>query len=709
MSKYINMVLLSVFGVLSIKYNMGISLYIPFVCYYSYKNIKNLILIIPFSLCSIYFFNINNYIIFILLYISLITILLLIKSKKNLYISIYSIVINSVTYYIYKLTSSIETNIFFDILSLVICPILLLFLIYNNETPNDINKQIKSISYNEFMLAIILSIGSSYFKVFDISITFILSIYFAMYLSSNRYIFSSILFSFIMLFFNQYYLQNEYSLIIIIISFIYLIPNIFSSVVLILLLMYMLFFNTDILNTNIYYLLGIISVIFEILRIFIINKKNDTEVINNVYERTISQIDLEIESFALFLDKITKNISNNEYNEEIGEAISKISFNICNKCSKKSECYKRNKGKIYYYLKNCLMNVTDEFICERSDEVKRYARSLNYNLINKKAYINDLLYPLLNSVSNILKQYKVDHSINTEIDFNILNNLKEGLINYGYSISLFNVIKTFKNDYIIEIGIIGINFYDEKEHIEHVTSHYLKNNSTANLKEIRKNKTYITIIPKTNYDIIYGYGSISKLGNSICGDNYLVKELTNKNFLAVICDGMGKGLNANIISTRTLKLLDELTNTNITGETSLQILNSFYYIQDYQENYTTMDYVQIDRHSGEMVLYKAGATYTYIIHNDGEMEKIENDNLPFGLNELVVTKRINLQDKDLVLLASDGIFDNVINIKEFEDFIKSIKNLEPQKISYELLNYARHTDLVSKDDMSIIALKIKLI
>jgi serine/threonine protein phosphatase PrpC len=66
-----------------------------------------------------------------------------------------------------------------------------------------------------------------------------------------------------------------------------------------------------------------------------------------------------------------------------------------------------------------------------------------------------------------------------------------------------------------------------------------------------------------------------------------------------------------------------------------------------------------------------------------------------------------LKDNDLVLLASDGIFDNVININEFEKFILSIRYLEPQKISYELLNYARHTDLVSKDDMSVIVLKIK--
>ena len=170
---------------------------------------------------------------------------------------------------------------------------------------------------------------------------------------------------------------------------------------------------------------------------------------------------------------------------------------------------------------------------------------------------------------------------------------------------------------------------------------------------------------------------------------------------------MGKGMNANIISSKTLKLLDDITNTNISGETSIQILNSLYYIQDYQENYTTMDYVEIDKNTGEMLLYKAGATYSYVIHDDGSFEKIENEHLPFGLNELIITKKIMLKDNDLVLLASDGIFDNVININEFEKFILSIRSLEPQKISYELLNYARHTDLVSKDDMSVVVLKVK--
>lgn len=707
MSKYINIILLSFFGVLTLKFNMGLTFYIPFVMYYGYKNIKNMILIIPFTLLSLFVFNINNYLIFVILFITAIILLLFFKENKKIYLCLYSIFINIVIFYITKYHNNITNNVYLDILSLIICPILLLFLIYNNQTSHNKNKEIKSIFYNEFMLGVILCIGSSYYEIYNIPVSFIIAIYFSMYFSSNKNIFCSLLYSFLMMFYVGYFLNYEYSLLVIIISFIYLIPNIFSTITLIILLTYILFFKSNVLPWNLFYLFGIVSLLFEILRPFIINKKDEIEVINNIYENTMTQIGINIDSFSLFLDKITQNINNDEYNEELNAAIFKISNNVCINCNKRKECFQKNRTKIYYYFKNCLLNNEDDFSCEKKDQIKRYARNYNKDIANKKEYVNDLLYNILNTVSNILKQYKVDYSINTEIDFNILNNLKNGLLDYGYSICLFNIVKTFKNDYIIEIGIIGILFIDEKENIENIASHYLDNLSTCNLKEKKGNRTYVILTPKTNFDIIYGYGSISKVGNSICGDNYLVKNLSNNKFVAVICDGMGKGMNANIISSKTLKLLDEITNTNISGETSIHILNSLYYIQDYQENYTTMDYTEIDKNTGEMVLYKAGATYSYIIHGDGAFERIENEHLPFGLNELVITKKIQLKDEDLILLASDGIFDNVINISDFEKFILSIRNLEPQKISYELLNYARHTDLISKDDMSVVVLKIK--
>ena len=102
-----------------------------------------------------------------------------------------------------------------------------------------------------------------------------------------------------------------------------------------------------------------------------------------------------------------------------------------------------------------------------------------------------------------------------------------------------------------------------------------------------------------------------------------------------------------------------------------------------------------------------GASTSYIFKRNGNVEKIMNKNLPFGIDEEIDQSEYILDNGDLILMSSDGIFENVIDAEDFEDFIKNIKNYPPQRIVYEILNYTRHTDLISQDDMSIIVLKIK--
>ena len=57
-------------------------------------------------------------------------------------------------------------------------------------------------------------------------------------------------------------------------------------------------------------------------------------------------------------------------------------------------------------------------------------------------------------------------------------------------------------------------------------------------------------------------------------------------------------------------------------------------------------------------------------------------------------------------MASDGIFENIVDEEELEKFINGIKHLSPQKITYEILNYARKNKKKTGDDMSVISLKI---
>ena len=82
-----------------------------------------------------------------------------------------------------------------------------------------------------------------------------------------------------------------------------------------------------------------------------------------------------------------------------------------------------------------------------------------------------------------------------------------------------------------------------------------------------------------------------------------------------------------------------------------------------------------------------GGTTTYILKNDGKIEKVVNQNLPFGIDELPENYEYELENNDLILMSSDGIFENIIEEKELEEFLFQIKDENPQKIVYELLNY----------------------
>ena len=58
-------------------------------------------------------------------------------------------------------------------------------------------------------------------------------------------------------------------------------------------------------------------------------------------------------------------------------------------------------------------------------------------------------------------------------------------------------------------------------------------------------------------------------------------------------------------------------------------------------------------------------------------------------------------------MSSDGIFENIIEEQALEEFLLKIKEEAPQKIVYEILNYTMKQKLKTKDDMTLIALKVK--
>jgi stage II sporulation protein E len=187
----------------------------------------------------------------------------------------------------------------------------------------------------------------------------------------------------------------------------------------------------------------------------------------------------------------------------------------------------------------------------------------------------------------------------------------------------------------------------------------------------------------------------------------LVKNLKNGKFISAISDGMGSGYSAFEESSTTLNLINDIIELNLNSSTSLEVLNTFYSIQEYLEKYSTLDLVEINRYTKEAKFYKMGGATSYIVKKDGKIEKVVNQNLPFGVGDNIENYNYVLENGDLILMSSDGVFENIIEEKSLEDFIVKIKEEAPQKIVYEILNFTMKQKLKTTDDMTLIALKIK--
>ena len=217
---------------------------------------------------------------------------------------------------------------------------------------------------------------------------------------------------------------------------------------------------------------------------------------------------------------------------------------------------------------------------------------------------------------------------------------------------------------------------------------------------------YVCIYPKKKYKVLYDHASLSLNNCQISGDNILIKTRGEVNFICALSDGMGSGYYAYQLSQETLKMVDTITNCNIPFDASLQILNNFFKSREASDSYATLDLVDIDLTKGILNLYKLGSSTTYISRGE-KIIPIYNNNLPFGISDLITKEEYSVADGDLIILVSDGIND-YIDESVLIKYIESINHEAPHKIVYEILQkiYYENKNTI-KDDMSCIVIKIK--
>lgn len=713
MIKKFNYCLIGFFMALTCTVHYGAIFLLPIYIYYISKTLKNIIYFGVSGLLSIGIFNMDKILFFCLIIASAIFLSIscsLLKNKLStlcsyVIISLLIVVFNLFIFFllykdievIHKILLSLISGMFFVLLSLDDLSI------FKGVVPISFTYVIKTAS-------LIALLGSSDLTVYSIPFILILSVYFVMYFSRTTQGFIALLYDLIVFFYLHFIIKNELSYVVLVIGLFYYYKSIFmfifSNVFLLSLLIYNSFESATIIL-----IISLETIIFEIISILLIDKtlfkKHSKKEINYILE-DISRKDLN--TFSNFLEFFSFSFKDGDnYTESVGKAIKAIKEKHCDTCKLRQECFVENKYKLHNYFKKILekepLDINFKRYCTSINSISQTAANMYVTMKNIQTESQSIMLGIITSMSRIISIYNNEQASKKTINANKIHDFEEGILSLNETIEKINYIRLYEDDFYIEVHIQKSIFIDTNI-VKRITDHAFNIPCQVKL-ESNKTDTFLKIIPFTKLTIEFGYGNLASKKNDMCGDNYLIKTYDNGHFAAVISDGMGKGYVAYNDSKRAIETIDAISGCSLNPQVNLEIINTLYMLQGYTERYSTIDYLDINRINSVATFYKLGATTSYIFRQLSNVIKIENKSLPLGVEEDITFEQYILQSGDLIIMSSDGIIENVLNEQALMSLINEIKHENPQKIVYELLEYVLHTAVKTRDDMSVIVLKVK--
>ena len=313
----------------------------------------------------------------------------------------------------------------------------------------------------------------------------------------------------------------------------------------------------------------------------------------------------------------------------------------------------------------------------------------------------------LEELKKLTEEMKENVDFRPFFDESIEKEIKERLIKKGFAVN--SVVAVTEENGRIKVSLEG-DVCGGKERCSHVFAGEISSVCGKNMVLADKNcngPRCVSVFEEENdFGCSYVYCSRAMDGNEVSGDGFEVKKYRSDVFTALISDGMGTGEMAAKQSRDVLEKMSKLMNNGFDEETALKAVNCS--MLGYKgESFATLDALSIDLRNGKSRLIKNGGSTAFVIRN-GEATAIKSTSLPLGIlaaAESEITK-FELQDKDVVLMITDGISDAL------EDEEREVGKIAKQTgntklLCSEIIKLAvEKNNGCAKDDMLALAIKI---
>ena len=434
-----------------------------------------------------------------------------------------------------------------------------------------------------------------------------------------------------------------------------------------------------------------------------------------------------------FITELLNNLDGLEENmlyDDMTQPENKIVNELFDILLDKQEIEREDLLKTFAKFNNYIVQYNDENISKRmNNDIEQIVKAVNYAYkVSKSNFIweekvksnKKNVQAQLDGVSKAISSIavKMENEIKQDKNFDIEKSkvikaleIKEILVD-GIEISKKD------NRYFIEVYLQEDSKTSENadfDKIQKVLEKSLNEKLMRNEPKIRKlnkqGKRIISFLSADKYVIQIGQAVQIKDGSPVSGDSLIQIRLNDGKYLVALSDGMGSGPEARKSSQIAIKMLERLLMSGFDKDTSIDLINTTI-MNANEEIFATLDIAIVDLYNGKVEFIKNGACPTYV-KNKKKVQIIKSLSLPAGILKDInlTTYDKDIQDKDILVMCSDGILDSNVEYNNKELWVKymleDIETTNCQKIADLILNEAVDNSYgIAKDDMSIIVCKL---
>ena len=212
----------------------------------------------------------------------------------------------------------------------------------------------------------------------------------------------------------------------------------------------------------------------------------------------------------------------------------------------------------------------------------------------------------------------------------------------------------------------------------------------------------VTATERTLYSAEIGVFQLCKGKNRVCGDCYDSFTDPLGQLYVILSDGMGSGSRARIDSAMACSMISRLLKSGISLSAALETVNTSLMVKSSDESFATLDICRIDLNTGECMVFKAGASTTYIKCAD-RLVRASLSSPPAGTGGrlTVPAQRFTVGNGDIIVMTTDGASVD----EEWLSHELSVRS-DPKELSERIARTARSAENGREDDISVIAVAV---